>query len=264
MPVHRNVLLLLAVVSTAAAQTRPARGSLTVLYTVGAEDGTVLDHVSAVLLRRDGHLLIADQGQRTILAFDATGRAQAPLGRTGAGPAEYRAPVGLASIGDTIAVLDPRNARIGLFSPTGHWYGQWRVQPITGDAMIRLYRVAGPEFYAIASVPGVRQPAFVRYDARGAQDTIVPAPSVEAATHRALCKGSDLGIRVFTTALHPRRLRLAGPRSSYLDAETGTYRIEQRDAGGSVRRTFIGTATPIPITDAAWDSAGLLGGGPPA
>lgn len=161
------------------AQTRAQEWSLTRLYSVGGEaDTTVLQRVQSLQQLRDRRLLIADNGARSVIVVDSLGRVRPPLGRMGSGPAEYRAPQALAAIGDTVAVLDPGNGRIGLFSINGVWQGSWVVQPITGGTNVRLYRVPGAEFYAygVRTIGTKLATTFIHFDARGPRDTLAPEP----------------------------------------------------------------------------------------
>lgn len=252
----------LAATGLSAAATTQARNqdwSLTRLYSVGGEsDTTVLQRVQSLQQLRDRRLLIADGGARSVIVVDSLGHGRPPLGRMGSGPAEYRAPQALAVIGDTVAVLDPGNGRIGLFSSNGAWRGSWVVQPITGGANVRLYRVPGADFYAY----GVRmigaKPAttFIHFDARGPRDTLAPEPQPPSPDLGAMCNGSDRGIRFFSTTFRSRYVRIPGPRGTLLDAETSEYRIVQHTLAGDTVATFAGTATRVPISNAEWDSAG--------
>jgi hypothetical protein len=241
------------------AQPRPADWRLRKLFDVGVEpDTTTLARVRSIQLTNKGRLLVVDAQAQAVHVFDSTGRAQALLGRVGSGPAEYRTPYSIAIIGDTIAVLDPGNGRIGLFDQAGSWRGSWIVQPVTGGSAIRLYRVPGREFYAIgtrATSTGLIT-TYVRYDGRGARDTLVPTPVPQAPDFGVRCAGTDKGIRFFSTPLQPSNIRLPGPGATILDAKSDVYRIVQKSAAGMTLRTFVGAPGRVPIADAEWDSAG--------
>ena len=258
-PVQSFALAALIFSSPAYAQPRVPEWTLTRLYSVGAESDTVvLQRVQSLQLLHDRRLLIADAGARSILVVDSMGRGRRPLGRAGSGPGEYQSPQALGTIGDTIAVLDPRNGRIGLFAGNGTWQGSWTAPPITGGSYVRLYRVPGPEFYT----PGVRRTAsaprstFIHFDARGARDTLVPDPVPSPPDAGAMCEGSDRGIRFFPAAFQSRHLRIPGPRRTLLDAEMSAYRIVQHTLAGNTVATFTGPSVRVPISDAEWDSAG--------
>lgn len=240
-------------------QPRAADWALRKQFAVGTEpDTTALGRVRSVQLLTDGRLLVADAQARSILVFDSEGRARPALGRVGSGPAEYRTPYALATIGDTIALLDPGNARIGLFGRDGSWRGSWVVQPITGGSTVRLYRVPGKEFYAIGSRRTGTNPVitYIRHDGRGPRDTLAPAPWTQASSAGVQCAGTDKGIHFFSTTFQSSHLRAPGAGGTILDAEMAEYRIEQRSAAGAVVRTFTGSAARLPITDVEWDSAG--------
>jgi len=241
------------------AQTRPQDWSLTRLYSVGGESDTaILQRVQSLQQLRDRRLLIADAGARSVIVVDSLGRVRPPLGRMGSGPAEYRAPQALAVIGDTVAVLDPGNGRIGLFSSSGAWQGSWVVQPITGGTNVRLYRVPGADFYAygVRKIGAKLATTFIHFDPRGPRDTLAPDPEPTSPDFGAMCNGSDRGIRFFSTTFQSRHVRIPGPRGTLLDAETSAYRIVHHTLAGDTVATFAGPATRVPISNAEWDSAG--------
>jgi hypothetical protein len=242
-----------------AAQPRPAEWQLRKVFAVGTEpDTSTLARVRSIQLLTDGRLLVVDAQAKSILAFDSAGRAKPALGRLGSGPAEYRSPYALAVLGDTIAVLDPGNARIGLFGRDGGWRGSWVVMPITGGSTVRLYRVPGKEFYALGTrrLENRSVMTFIRHDVRGPRDTLAPAPAAQPSSAGVMCNGTDKGIHFFSTTFQSSHLRAPGPGGTILDADMDTYRIEQRSAAGAVVRTFAGSAARVPITDVEWDSAG--------
>ncbi|MEP6832092.1 MAG: hypothetical protein ABJB74_01810 [Gemmatimonas sp.] len=252
------VVAMSAALSTKSVQTqsKPAEWRLTQTAAVGDGSNTViLEDVLSVQLLKNGRVAIADAKAKSVVVADSMGRALPALGRTGAGPAEYRSPQALATIGDTIAVLDPGNARIGLFNTKGEWQGEWRSQPITGDAGVRLFRVSSGEFYNYGyRVEGKKAlTIFIRFDKGGPQDTIVPSdlpPPPGVIT----CHTEDRRIWSFSSVFQKKHLRIPGPGSSILDAETDSYRIVQSSAGSTATTTFVGSGIRAPLGNAEWDS----------
>ena len=87
----------------------------------GAEEGqSSLSDVRAMVADEWGRLYIADVRERQIRLFDSAGHFVRTFGRSGAGPGEFRDPVGLAAPGDgSLVVYDPTQWRISVFDTSG-------------------------------------------------------------------------------------------------------------------------------------------------
>ncbi|MEO7997453.1 MAG: 6-bladed beta-propeller [Gemmatimonadaceae bacterium] len=248
-------LIAATVATDVLAQPKVAEWKLTPTFVVGdGANDIVLERVNSVQLHKTGRLLIADGGAKTIFVVDSSGKALPQIGRTGAGPAEYRTPYALATIGDTIAVLDPSNARIGLFNSKGEWQGQWISPQITGSD-VRLFRMPGAQFYNYGTRrDGDRSSTtFVRYDSKGARDTVVPPP-MPSSELGVVCRMTN-AISFFNSVFEPRRIRVPAPGNSFLDATTDNYKVVQNASGGAPIATFIGTAPRLPISDTEWEAS---------
>lgn len=253
----RTGLLILASVSQVAAQTRTPQWFLEPLFTIGNTPATELQRAASVLWLPDGRLLVADAGAPRLLVYDSIGWPLGPMGRDGSGPAEYRTLLSLALLGDTIAVQDGGNARIGLFTLAGGWIGSLVLPPISGPA-IRLYRVPGPEFYGVGSQrsdPRRRSLTFVRYGGGGQRDTLLRDQPPELGGSAVACNGSDKGIHFFSTPWTLQYLEQPGPARTILSAATSDYRIAQRNQRGDTIAVFSGPMTRLPISDREWNEA---------
>ena len=103
------------------------------VVTIGTDSGDAsFASIRSLLYARNGELLVVDHRSKEVKVFDSMGAFLRRIGRTGAGPGEFADPYSLAWLGDTLALLDPGNSRIGLFGPDEKWIGQLPVQPITG------------------------------------------------------------------------------------------------------------------------------------
>lgn len=79
-----------------------------------------LTMVAGVRELSNGHLLLVDPLEVTVLLVDSTLTNPTKVGRHGQGPGEYRLPTGVYPLsGDTSAVLDPGNGRLLLVLPSG-------------------------------------------------------------------------------------------------------------------------------------------------
>lgn len=87
---------------------------------IGSIDGddSVLFRITDVIRLRDGGILVADGGARTLKFFDSRGAYVASLGRAGDGPGEFRRLYRVAELEDGgLAALDLLLGRVTLFSP---------------------------------------------------------------------------------------------------------------------------------------------------
>ncbi len=84
------------------------------------ELGSSLFGVTDALFLRDGRILIADGGSRTLKFFDAQGGFLSSVGRPGDGPGEFRSIYRVAEFADgRIAALDLMLGRVTVFSTDG-------------------------------------------------------------------------------------------------------------------------------------------------
>jgi len=250
-----KIAIMLAVLSGpvfADAQPKVAEWKLTQAFAFGDGSDVVLERVRSLQLLRDGRLLVADVGAKSIVVSDSLGRAQKPLGRAGAGPAEYGSPGSLATIGDTIAVLDVVNTRIGLFNGKGEWQGQWPSQRISGPE-VRLFRTQAGEFYNYSTKPDgkVLRTAYVGYDKGGARDTVVPEPFPTSVTF-VRCNSPDGGISFFDSKFGTKQLRIPGAGGTVLDGMSDKYQLQLHRVNGDVVANYSGTAARIPLGDKEW------------
>lgn len=108
---HGSLLwVLLASAWSAGAQELPAR-------IMPAPAAVELDHaftdIRGVFELSDGRILVLDRGDASLWIADSRTQRVQPLGRTGAGPGEYRAPYRLYPLGgDSVGVLDEASSRL--------------------------------------------------------------------------------------------------------------------------------------------------------
>jgi hypothetical protein len=209
--------------------------------------------IRSILLGHDGGVLVADAGNKVIREFGPDGVYRRDVGRDGAGPAEYREPYSLAWIGDTLALLDPINARVGLFMPDGSWAGQWRSPVLTGPSHVRLYPSGAGGLYLMDFGPQGRR--FIAHGPTGRTDTLSDLPPREGITTMIRCDWpGNAGMRFYEVPFSPRRLLIPGPGNAFLVTDTEQYRIfSVTPAGDTLRVLERDAGTAVPITDAEWD-----------
>jgi hypothetical protein len=213
--------------------------------------------IRSILLGHDGGVLVADAGSKVVREFGPDGAYRRDIGRDGAGPAEYREPYSLAWVSDTLAVLDPINARVGLFRSDGSWVGQWTSPVITGGSQIRLYPSGEGSLYVItfAASEGPLRQVFMGYGSDGPTDTLPDLPPRADLASSIRCDWpGNAGMRFYEVPFSPRRLRLPGPDKAFLVTDTERYRIfSVTPAGDTLRVLERDAGIPVPITDDEWD-----------
>lgn len=211
--------------------------------------------VRSVLLAGDGTLYVVDPRYRAISKFDSTGAYRGRVGRVGPGPGEYANPYSLAWLGDSMALFDPGNSRIELFTQSERWLGTWTAQRLTGSQNVRLYRTP-PTFWAFASgvVAGQRSSVFVHYTRAGPGDTLAYVPRPDGLVGSTRCNIPG-GIRFFGAPFAPDFLVIPTPTGERAVAITSEYRIAFLGKAGDTVRVIERTAEPPPISDVEWKAA---------
>ena len=231
----------------------------TEVATIGTDSGPAsFASVRSLLYTPRGELLVLDDRAKEVKVFDSAGRYLRAIGRNGAGPGEYAWPYSLAWLGDTLAILDPGNSRIGLFDGREKWAGQLPVQPITGGSDVRLYRTARAAFWAYGYKPvdGGSTGLFIQYTASGPRDTLPYLRPASARTTTITCEYPDRSLHFFDAPFAPRLLQIPTPTGERAVASTDAYRILFLGAAGDTVRTLQRNIPLAPIGDSAW-TAGL-------
>ncbi len=117
------------VVKTAQAPRHPGVASLVEELSIGVADGNeeyMIGQVSDLALGRDGSLFVFDGQVPVVRHYDATGKFLRRIGRSGAGPGEYRSVSGLATLADgRLLIWDTGNWRVNVYAPSGDFSTQW-------------------------------------------------------------------------------------------------------------------------------------------
>lgn len=233
--------------------------SLDSLVAIGAPGQSVeFERVSSVLRGPGGEILVADAKAKRILEFDSSGTWRREIGRQGAGPGEFGIPSSIGFLGDTLAVLDNGNGRIGFFTAAGDWAGSVPASRISGPE-VRLIRVPldGLYTYGVHMRSGERpRRAYVRLTSTGYPDTVAMALTSVPQGSSVTCEGSDKGLRFFTTPWPVRLLDAPGPGGTLLTAVNDRYEIAQLGRTGDTLLLYRGQSTPVPVTDAEWEGVG--------
>lgn len=81
----------------------------------------------------DGTIFAVEPQAKRILIFDRKGRPAGEIGREGDGPGEFRRPVQIGWLGDTLWVRDRRLRRVSLFARSGAFLSTVRIPSVQGS-----------------------------------------------------------------------------------------------------------------------------------
>jgi hypothetical protein len=235
----------------------PPQWSLRLLHTIGTMEGTVaFGRIIGVLADDERRLYVADAQANVVYVFDSTASRVDSIGRPGRGPGEIAGLYGLAWLGDSLAVLDSRNARIGRFTRDGEWAGHWQHIGISGPIdWVKLYRASDAVAWTLTLTRGERvagQP-FVRLSSAGPRDTLI-VPSTQDRPGRQVFRcGGERGFSTFSVPFSTSR-SLTFAAGAMVVAWSDEYRLlTQRSASDTAR--VVEYERPVtPVSDAEWDS----------
>jgi hypothetical protein len=234
----------------------PVEWQLRRLFRIGSldEQTTAFGQIRSVLLDDDGSILVADVMANQVTVFDSSGVFSHLLGRQGAGPGEFGIPYSLGWLGDSVAVMDWRNARIGLFAKAGAWLGSWRWQPMTGP-QFQLLNGSPRDLYAPVYVTSSNggQVEYLHLGYPPAHDTIlVPGPPARPPTGPRCQYPNQGGIEFFGIPFGPQLMFSGGTGPSILVGWSGDYRIAEIGPLNDTLKVIDRVRAPIPISDEEW------------
>jgi hypothetical protein len=227
------------------------------LLDIGSADGsasTTFNRIAGIRLRSDGGLIVADEGEGEVRAFDVAGTLRWSAGRRGDGPGEYRT-IGGIGIGpaDSIWVWDFGLRRFTILDRDG------RVARLLGlDAPLSAVGAAGrladgtfvlQEYWtASSSGPGLhRDPAaIVRFATDASRlDTVALLPGREAFL------SVENGRGVMATPLFARRTVVAARGDGIFAGDQERYEIRTYDSAGTLRMLIREAGQDLSISDEA-------------
>ena len=234
-------------------------------WTLGELEGpeeTRFFRIGAVVLRRDGGIVVADGGSAEIRAFAHDGAHLWTQGGEGDGPGEYRAPSRLILLpGDSVAVYDSRARRVTVVGPDG--------------VLARSFVPEVPDGYSMAS-PNVAVTADrwvsdggVRFEGEAPPSGTVAPPMpffwstpegtpgelvVTLSTAARLIQQSGAGIGIWTVPFSVEG-QLAAGGGRLVTAEPTAPLWTARNTTGEVVQTVSFPAEARAVGDDDWDAA---------
>ena len=239
-----------ATVGTVAAAQSPAPWRLEPIATIeGPTDDEPFGMVRHMALHADGRLVVVDMKPPRVTMFDARGKFIGVIGRTGSGPGEYRDPYSVAWLGDTLAIYDPREARILFMTQGASYLRVQRMMSLSGPYHVRFYPVSGRKAYLWQSTPTGRGSVFVGVGS-GRPDTIV-VPQASDADMIACRVGSEIRMLKPPAALRSIAVPVAADGSIAVGSNLFFDLQIMRDGQqvGSVKRTDF---VYYPMSDVHW------------
>jgi streptogramin lyase len=211
----------------------------------GQELHTLFADIRGILVDAEGGIYVLDTQAAEIRVFDARGRYRYTIGQEGAGPREFRGPVGMAWDPDgRIWVADPGNARYSVFTPAGDlvetiphfWQSFSLLWPGVIDDEGRVCEIvlaAGEWPHSVRAIE--------RLDPKtGAADSF-PLPPDRPAVYE-LPRGKPY------VPFTGRQLTALDPRGSVWVARSDVYRIVQRTIPGDTLLVIERAIDPVPVT----------------
>ncbi len=150
-----------------ASQTAATGPDTAIMDEPDAELPTKFGLIKAVTELPDGRLIVVDDKANTVVRADFISAATA-IGHTGTGPGEYNHPTGLLTRpGDTLWLVDARNARFDIITPQGELLPRSVAIPPTLTGTIRASDRDG-RLYASDPVAGQDSIQLLRFTSDGA------------------------------------------------------------------------------------------------
>ncbi len=206
---------------------------------IGIADGAeeyMLGEVADIALGRDGSIYVFDRQVPIVRQYDGNGRFIRTIGRSGAGPGEYRSTSGIATMRDGRLLLwDTGNWRINVYGTSGEALTQWLTPSGSSGSSIATYSRA-----LLVDTSGLvitrrtiitprdyrnRPTVWLRYRADGTLvDTLrAPATSREVATLTASAGNSTASTEL---PFAPKRLVAMGPFGYFVAGYPDRYAFE--------------------------------------
>jgi hypothetical protein len=200
--------------------------------------------VSDVLRLNDGRIVVANNGTNELRIYGLRGEFLTAIGRSGAGPGEFRSIDGVHAVGrDSLFVFDRVLQRVSILTSDGRFRASFTLEP-TPDPVrpLRMYRLGGvlPNrnmvFVAAAFPADMRPRPVTHFDS-------VPTLLYSREGKRLGRVAEPLGMDIYATPTQAGDLRFGRVSSAYVHGERvyvtdgGKFEVRAYEAGKGLVRT---------------------------
>jgi hypothetical protein len=251
----RLCIFLAATAPLAGRAQAPATWRLEPIATIeGVSDADPFSQIRNIALHADGRLVVVDEKVRQVSMFDARGKSLGVVGRIGGGPGEYRDPYSATWLADTLAIYDPREARVVFFVNGTVPLRTQLTQHVSGGNQIRFYPVSRAKSYLWQTkrVGAELTTVFIGFGGEGSDTVTVPKqPEQPTGT---ICNVANGGITFFTWPESPRSIAFPVRSDGALAiGNTGEYRIAIQSRGTVVATMARKDLVPLALDDFMWE-----------
>ena len=226
----------------------------TARWRVGSEDGPLND-VGDLAVTASGLVVVANNGNHTVVALGADGAEQWRFGRTGDGPGEFRGFLSLATVGDTTYVFDFVNRKLTAIGPDGTLKGVTQIAPVPQNLELAGGLSDGTLLFTSRILgnlgPGVHRDSVNYLRVR-------PDGTMLGALGWGRYQSVDFLMGEWGPNIHDEALGASGSVAAHgngvVHADGGTAEVVVRGETGSISRLIRWTGAPVPVSDADRDA----------
>lgn len=226
----------------------------TARWSVGSEDGPLND-VGDLAVTASGLVVVANNGNHTVVALGADGAEQWRFGRTGDGPGEFRGFLSLATVGDTTYVFDFVNRKLTAVGPDGTLKGVTQIAPVPQNLELAGGLSDGTLLFTSRILgnlgPGVHRDSVNYLRVR-------PDGTMLGALGWGRYQSVDFLMGEWGPNIHDEALGASGSVAAHgngvVHADGGTAEVVVRGETGSISRLIRWTGAPVPVSDADRDA----------
>lgn len=223
-------------------------------WSVSSEAGPLSD-VADLAVMANGNVVVANDGNHTIVAFNNRGEEQWRFGRAGEGPGEFTSFLSLAALGDTVYVFDFTNRKLTAINPDGTLKGVTQIALSDpnlelagglddGTLLFISRNLLGPN-------PGINRDSVNYLKVR-------PDGTLLGTMGWGRYRNVDFAMTEFGPNIHNEALgaigSVAAHGSGVAHADGSTAQVTVRNADGTIARMIRWSEALRPVTDADRDA----------
>jgi len=225
---------------------------------IGSRDGPGPDVFGSIgsltlAVNPEGRMLVMDGQANRVQVFDRSGAHVGSFGGGGSGPGEFQsAYIAGWSPENELWIVDPGNARYGVFSADGEWLGSHARE--VGFFMSPWPGLMDSEGRVLDVGIRGRDRVLVRVDARAATADTFPLPNYQGGQFQIL-NSAGLPMMGASIPFAGQLVWHLDPRGYVWSAMTDRYRIVQQNLAGDTLLIVERASSPVPVTAAERNAA---------